>query len=199
MKKITEIYIQKEYMKSERDLFGNRIKIPTIGSFKRDPILISHGLRFAHYLIDLVIIFLIQFAIVTLILLAVPEVMNYVYMFSFYIRFGSFTITYDLLSYLIFILYYLITEATMQRSIGKFATSTVVIDEYGNKPSTSTLLARSVSRIIPFETLSCLGARGWHDKISRTYVVKKSEAEELKRLLLDKDEMYISDLGDILD
>ena len=56
------------------------------------------------------------------------------------------------------------------KSIGKFATQTRVIDEYGNKPQLNKIISRSFLRLIPFEAFSCMGenSRGWHDKWSDT-------------------------------
>jgi hypothetical protein len=59
-----------------------------------------------------------------------------------------------------------------------------VVDENGNKPEYQTIMIRSLCRLIPFDALSFLGAtsRGWHDSISRTYVVQKNLLEEKKEL-----------------
>lgn len=199
MKKITEIYIQKEYMKSERDFYGNRIKTPTIGSFKREVVLASQGLRLAHYLIDLVVLYFVSILILLPLVFAAPRALYSISQVGYTVDIGVYQIQYDLLSYVIVLLYYLITESTMQRSIGKFVTNTVVIDEYGNKPAFKTILGRSLMRLVPFDAFSCLGSRGWHDKVSRTYVVKRKEADELKRLLKETDGMFLSDSEELLD
>lgn len=199
MRKITEIYIEKEYMKSGRDAFGNRVKVPTIGKFKRDPVVASQGLRFLHFLIDKIITLAIIYSLaIILAIISYPTLVALATPF-FSLNMMYYSLEYDYFSLTIFILYYFITELTMQRSIGKFATGTVVIDEYGNKPSGALLLGRTFSRLIPFDALSCLGERGWHDKISRTYVVKKKEALELRRLLSDPGSMKLSDSDELLD
>ena len=71
----------------------------------------------------------------------------------------------------------------MQRTIGKFATKSVVINEYAQKPSNEQLIGRSFARLVPFEAFSCLADRGWHDTWSKTYVVTEKERDELQRLL----------------
>lgn len=49
--------------------------------------------------------------------------------------------------------------------------------------SFGTTLLRTISRYVPFEAFSCFGERGWHDTWSKTYVVKRTERNELKKLL----------------
>ncbi|MDX1963023.1 MAG: RDD family protein [Pirellulales bacterium] len=73
-----------------------------------------------------------------------------------------------------FLSYYILMEATTQRTIGKFLTGTIVVNEQGGKPSLGQILGRSFARLIPFEAFSFLGTptRGWHDKLPKTYVIK---------------------------
>ena len=82
------------------------------------------------------------------------------------------------------LLYYNIFEIFTARTLGKLVTQTIVVDEYGEKPHHETILIRSLCRLIPFEIFSFIGmpARGWHDSLSKTYVVKKWEMEEKKRV-----------------
>ncbi len=72
-------------------------------------------------------------------------------------------------------LYYFISEATTQRTIGKFFTGTIVVNQSGEKPTSKQIAIRSVSRLVPFEAFSFFGEMGWHDKWSETYVVKKKD------------------------
>jgi uncharacterized RDD family membrane protein YckC len=73
-----------------------------------------------------------------------------------------------------YVAFYILFEINFGRTPAKWITGTLVIDEHGNKPGTGQLIGRSFSRIVPFEPLSFLGARGrgWHDSWSNTYVVK---------------------------
>lgn len=199
MKKITEIYIEKEYLKSERDAFGNRIKVPTIGKFKRDPIVVGHWRRLGHYLIDYVVVLLIAVVIGIVLYLISPQLVDKLDNYNLKIDLMAFTYEIDFIGYGLLLLYYFVSEVLLQRTIGKFATQTIVIDEYGNKPSKKAIFIRSISRLIPLEPLSCLGERGWHDTISKTFVVHVSEAKELKRLLNGENEIYISDSVELLD
>lgn len=189
MKKITDLVEEREYFKTERDAYGNRTREPYTASVKRPIQTVSGGARFGHYLIDLIVLYAINFGIGIIvgivnpsILLTMPDAM------------------WNVISMLILVAYYFIMESTLQRTVGKFVTDSVVIDEYGNKPSTSTLLGRSFARLIPFEALSCLSERGWHDKLSKTYVVKKKEEAILKRLLQEQAGMiHVDERTDILD
>ncbi|WP_306353327.1 RDD family protein [Flavobacterium sp. '19STA2R22 D10 B1'] len=79
-------------------------------------------------------------------------------------------------------LYYMIFETLTSRSIGKYITGTKVVMEDGSKPTKTAVFYRTVSRCIPFETLTfLLSARGWHDSISKTYVVNAKEFESKRK------------------
>src|SRR5690606_21846162 len=92
----------------------------------------------------------------------------------------------DLQGQLIFVVisifYYSFTEGLFGRSLGKFITGTVVVDENGEKPSFSVIFKRTLCRLIPFDGFSFLGSRGWHDSISDTFVVNKKDLENEVKL-----------------
>ncbi|MBP1224330.1 RDD family protein [Flavobacterium sp. 1355] len=88
----------------------------------------------------------------------------------------------NLVLVVIYLSYFFITEGIFGRSIGKFITGTVLVDENGEKPDFGSVVKRSFSRLIPFDNFSFLGSRGWHDSISDTYVVNKKALEEEVRL-----------------
>jgi uncharacterized RDD family membrane protein YckC len=67
--------------------------------------------------------------------------------------------------------YYLFFEWLWARTPGKLIFGTIVVTESGGEPSLGQLVKRTLCRFIPFEPLSFLGARGWHDSISRTRVI----------------------------
>ena len=79
--------------------------------------------------------------------------------------------------------YYNVFEIFFARTVGKFITQTIVVNENGEKPNLETILVRTLCRLIPFELLSFLvmPARGWHDRISKTYVVNKNLLDEKKK------------------
>ena len=71
-----------------------------------------------------------------------------------------------------YLLYYIFWESIFGRTIGKFITGTKVIDFDEKKPSLRRIIIRSLSRIIPFDAISFLFSEdGWHDSISKTYVI----------------------------
>jgi uncharacterized RDD family membrane protein YckC len=71
----------------------------------------------------------------------------------------------------VILLYYAFFEGIWSRTPGKFLFGTVVISEDGGKPSMGQVFGRTLCRLIPFEPFSCLGKRGWHDSIPKTWVV----------------------------
>ena len=81
-------------------------------------------------------------------------------------------------------LYYAVMEATTQRTIGKYITGTMVIDESGYKPSIKSILGRSLCRIFTIEVLSFfkMFPRGWHDSASGTYVVNAKKYRDALRV-----------------
>ncbi|UNY99572.1 RDD family protein [Zhouia spongiae] len=90
-----------------------------------------------------------------------------------------------LLTGILFGVLYFLSELLLKgRTIAKFITRTVVVDEQGKTPDALAILGRSFSRMIPFDAFSYLGAtgRGWHDSLSKTYVVDVQEFERKKRL-----------------
>jgi uncharacterized RDD family membrane protein YckC len=80
----------------------------------------------------------------------------------------GYTITYSV----IFIYYFLSEHFLNGKTVGKYLTKTraVTKDGYPMKPGRTAI--RSLCRLIPFDALSFLGNRGWHDSISRTIVVE---------------------------
>jgi len=74
----------------------------------------------------------------------------------------------------VYFFYYIFTEYFTGKTLGKLMTGTKVVLEDGSKPLFSTLFIRTLVRLIPFEAFSFLNkdVRGWHDKWSRTRVIK---------------------------
>lgn len=89
-------------------------------------------------------------------------------------------------SFIYLIGYYVICESVWGRTVGKLVTGTKVVDKDGNKPSLLRILGRSFARWIPFEALSFLTSGfpiGWHDSLSKTYVVSSAySVEDVKRI-----------------
>jgi len=72
------------------------------------------------------------------------------------------------------LVYYIILESLTGRTVGKWVTGTTVVNEEGTRASFGQIVGRSFARFITFEMFSFLGesARGWHDSLPETYVVK---------------------------
>jgi uncharacterized RDD family membrane protein YckC len=119
------------------------------------------GARLANVLIDFVGRFVLMTIVVTVLALlgiTLPE--------------GRlFEALYGLISMFI---YYLVFEGTSGRSLGKLVTGTRVVTESGGRPTLSQICGRTLSRLVPFEPFSFLGASptGWHDRWSGTRVVR---------------------------
>lgn len=191
-KTIEDLKEQKTYYKREKDAFGNVTREPYEAMVKRPVNVVTGWTRFGHYILDALIIGAITFMVRTALF---QNGLNDG------IAFSSGPIQYNIsfLNWGIIIAYYFFCEMTLQRTVGKFATNSVVINEYAEAPSNESLIGRSFSRIVPFEALSCLSDRGWHDKWSKTYVVTTQERDQLKRLLAQDEGVFISDSEDLLD
>ena len=144
-----------------------------------EDLLASHSQRFLNLLMDYIaqlFLFIIAFSIVSVI---AETNGNKDFMANF--------IKNDIAQYTfvtcIALFYYNVFEIFFARTVGKFITQTIVVDENGEKPNHETILVRTLCRLIPFEILSFLGmpARGWHDRISKTYVVNKDLLDQKKK------------------
>lgn len=177
MKKITELTFKKKTTREAIDENGNRVQNKVIADIKRKVIVVSEGKRFAHYFVD-IIAFQLLFELFSqgFALINFP---NDIGLGAIYIGFFSIS-TFFMLMYP---LYYFLFEYFFQKTPGKFLTKTKVIDIYGNRPEIGPLILRSIIRMVPFEPLSCLSDRGWHDKWSDTFVVSDEEAKKLNELL----------------
>ncbi|OJX50136.1 MAG: hypothetical protein BGO88_05460 [Flavobacterium sp. 38-13] len=161
----------------------------TSRQFKLDKDLnVSLGTRLANYLIDYVCVIVLMFAILIglMIFAAIigsQELLDRIGNMNKIEEYGVAIVS--------ILLYYNIFEIFFSRTIGKFITKTVVVNINGEKPDTQEILVRSLCRLIPFETFSFLGApnKGWHDSISKTYVVNKELLEKKKELFYSVDEI----------
>ncbi len=153
-------------------------------------LLASNGQRFANYLVDLAvkllfILILGNFLGILAEFTGNPDWISWIDPDS---RLQDYVI-----SYIILLIYYFLMESFTARTIGKFITNTIVVDEFGEKPTTSTILQQTFCRIIPFNQLSFLGnSQGWHDRFSDTFVVKKSALNHAKSLHDDFNQIGIS-------
>jgi uncharacterized RDD family membrane protein YckC len=144
-----------------------------------DDLLASHAQRFLNLLMDYIgqlFLFIIAFGIVG----AIAQMNGNK---EFLLNFAKNDIAQYTFAACVSLFYYNVFEIFSARTLGKLITQTIVVDENGEKPHHETILIRSLCRLIPFEVLSFIGmpARGWHDSISKTYVVNKTLLEEKKK------------------
>lgn len=77
-----------------------------------------------------------------------------------------------LYSLILYVSYYTIFECLFKKTLGKFITNTIVVNENGKYPSNKEILIRNICRLIPFNHISFLvSEKGFHDQISKTKVV----------------------------
>jgi uncharacterized RDD family membrane protein YckC len=78
-----------------------------------------------------------------------------------------------LLSWVMYVLYYVALEYTTARTLGKLVVGTKVVPDGGGDLTFLQILGRTLARYVPFEPISFfLADRGWHDRLSRTRVVR---------------------------
>lgn len=181
-KKITEIketYTVKARLRGDAVAEdGSKFENKTMVRFK-EVAYVEGWARFGHYILDLLIYYV--FTIIFGIVLGLILVLCGVDVQVLFAENNYADIINRLLSWLILYPgYYILFESSMQTSPGKLIMKRVVVNEYGEKPSLSTIIKRSYSRSVPFEGLSCLSTLGWHDKWSDTFVIRKKDLEELK-------------------
>ena len=146
-----------------------------------DTLLASSGSRFLNYILD-VTFFIILFLFVVVILGLIIGLFELTSFGLWLDNMGD--LGWNVIGVAILMFYYSTTEALFGRSLGKFITGTVVVDENGEKPDFGTIFKRNLCRLIPFDAFSFLGGsgRGWHDTISDTYVVNKKALDEEVRM-----------------
>jgi len=145
----------------------------------------SKGIRLANLFID----YLGFFAILILMMFVASFIATAVGNQDFMLWYTREITTMNLVSIVLFFLYYFIWEALTGRTLGKLISGTIVVNENGEKPTASEIFIRTICRFIPFEYFSFLGERGWHDSISKTYVVKKHIYLIRQNELIEMDEI----------
>lgn len=123
---------------------------------------VKKGLRFANRLADIIIIFFVLY-------INIIENRQFRELFR-----GTGFGTLIIIEVSLGLYYYLLLEGFFNTTIGKIITGTMIVDTEGKHPGFGSIIARTLSRFIPFEAFSFLGisGRGWHDSISETYVVE---------------------------
>lgn len=177
--KITEIPETRYRYRQYRDANGQYQQGNEPYTAYREVKVIDGWARFGHYMIDSVILWVIQ------------QIIGFLFGFSAGLSRGI-SSQEDLLilqlqaagiGMVASFAYFFIFEAMYASTPGKMMLGRIVIDEYALKPEPGRIAIRSISRMVPFEAFSCLAPRGWHDQWSKTFVVDKKEAELLWNLL----------------
>ncbi|MEL6247848.1 MAG: RDD family protein [Cyanobacteria bacterium J06626_23] len=125
--------------------------------------------RFANYLIDILIYFVVM--------LVVGFVMGIFFAIVGNIGFldtSGFELLANFLGFIILFLYYFLFELFFQATPGKFITNTRVKARSGVELDAQRIALRSIIRLVPFEPFSFLFGEGWHDKWSKTVVVENA-------------------------
>lgn len=148
-----------------------------------DPVefsLASKGIRFADFLIDSIMYYLLNSFLITPFLsyfmistnglggiISNMENLWLIYVFDFF------------MSFIVYSMYFTLQEYFFNgRTLGKFITGSKVVMLTGESPTFFNYFIRSLSRCVPFEAFSFFGETGWHDAWSKTRVVNVKEFEQ---------------------
>jgi len=163
----------------------------------------SQGQRLANLFVDIIVFYLLLVILsavlgIVLGLLGGMELVNSVVNSS----------AFNLYAYGIYLLYFIIFEYFLQKTVGKYLSKTRVVNIHGEKPKLSQIIGRSFARFIPFDAFSYLGStgRGWHDTLPELYVVdenlfkqKKANFYDFKQLGKKEDVLQNEDSQDDLE
>lgn len=128
----------------------------------------SAGLRFANYVIDTVVLYILMFALGIVVYFIDPKILDFL----------NDGITERIVGLIFYGVIMSFTEAMLNgKSIGKYITKTKAVNLDGSDLSFEKAFTRNLIRIIPFNPLSALGApcTPWHDKWSQTMVVEEKK------------------------
>lgn len=147
-----------------------------------DAITASIGQRFLNYLID-GLMQCVLLIVGTIFIFIISDLFGSKKAFNFFATLEHNTIGLYTVVFIVVSVYYNFFEIIFARTVGKFITQTIVVDENGEKPHYDHILIRTLCRFIPFYGLFVLinPARGIHDNLSKTYVADKRNLEEAKR------------------
>lgn len=125
----------------------------------------STSARFANYILDIIGIYVLVFVAAFIVGMLAPGLID--------MNDSTDKLLFYLFYFALFFTYYTVFERNFGKTPGKFITRTHVVTEGGERPSTKSILRRTLCRLIPFEPFSFLNSSGgWHDSISKTMVVK---------------------------
>jgi uncharacterized RDD family membrane protein YckC len=153
-----------------------------------EDLLASRGQRFLNFCLDLVFLYILILSAGTTIIL-IAEVANNFSVSNWVETMSDFEIIFY--SLIVAFLYYVLTEMYFSRTLAKLITKTIVVRKDGSRPSNKRILLRTLCRFIPFDVFTFLETipRGWHDKISDTYVAKKKKLANKTKLFYAYEEL----------
>jgi uncharacterized RDD family membrane protein YckC len=135
----------------------------------------TNGQRFLNWLIDnLFMRFILSYATGTVVGYFIA---NYFVDYANHIFYDKNTGDLFLLGYIIgffnYLIYYTICEKAFRGyTLGKLLTGTRAIRENGEELSFKDAVLRSLSRLVPFEVFSGFDYKPWHDRWTKTTVIK---------------------------
>lgn len=153
-----------------------------------EEMLASKSKRFANHILDLIPQFAVTYGIAYGFFYIGEFTGNYA-LSDFWS--GLSTLEDYMVSYGLMILYYFIFESLTYKTLGKYATNTKVVMHNGEAPTPKILFIRTLCRLIPFDALSFLGSKGkgWHDNLSKTYVIDIAIFESRKTMFTELDQI----------
>ncbi len=121
------------------------------------------GARFADYIIDSIAYSIrLMIVLVGLILSGMVSIREDDTLFSYVCVFTA------ILGY-----YTLIESITQGKTLGKYITGTRAVKEGGSPITLGDAFMRSICRLVPFEVLCAFGGNPWHDRWTKTMVIKE--------------------------
>ena len=125
----------------------------------------SQGQRFINYIVDLILVYLLIFLIGVII--AIVSVLTGSQALLDWFTDESSVLKNYMIFFLVWIPYYTFFESFTSRTVGKFITKTMVVNEDGStKIDLGTAFKRTLCRIIPFEPFTMLGSNARGDRKS---------------------------------
>ncbi|MES2409918.1 MAG: RDD family protein [Bacteroidota bacterium] len=150
------------------------------GQFKvTDDIIAKLELRLLNWILDIIMLIFLFLLLITIVIAVSQSYGNKAIPAYLIVNpIGQFTFITT-----IRLIYYIFLETLFGQTIGKFITKTIVVDENGERVTHEVILIRTLCRLIPFYEFSFFGipSRGWHDSISKTYVVNNDLLKEKKK------------------
>lgn len=153
----------------------------------------SKGNRFVNYIIDRIVFYVLALGFFFLIGVILVFIGGAVEEIAYEMQ-NINPLLDRIMTMILFSFFYFFSEVLLKgRTVGKYVTKTIVVDENGNIPHYTTILKRSLCRLIPFNAFSFLGhnSRGWHDSISGTYVVEKQRLDNKKQSVETLDQIGV--------